>query len=73
MSGKRRGRRSDSMSPLWYTPQSISLAAAQIHPTKMTTHFHYCQNEFSPHLITSFGHPQDDDGILTISIGEYAK
>ena len=24
-------------------------------------------------LITSFGHLQDDDGILTISIGEYAK
>ena len=24
-------------------------------------------------LITSFGHLQDDDGILTISIGEYVK
>ena len=34
---------------------------------------HYRQNRFSPHLITSFGHLQDDNGILTISIGEYIK
>ena len=61
------------MSPLWYTPQSISLATAQIHPTKTTTHFHYLQNGFSPRLITSFGHIQDDGGILTILIGEYVK
>ena len=70
---KRRGRRSDGMSQLWYTPQSISLATAQIHPTKTTTYFHYRQNGFSPHLITSFGHLQDDGGIPTILIGEYVK
>ena len=40
---------------------------------KATTYSHYRQNEFSPHLITSLGHLQDGDGILTISIGEYIK